>query len=47
MFLRRLEDTDSGVVVRLGPGQVRFGGVLPGKCDGARGVWYGPIEWMR
>jgi len=33
VLLSSLENADSGVVVRLGPGQMWLGGVLPGKCD--------------
>ena len=33
VFLSSLEDADSSVVVRLRPSKMRFGSVLPGKCD--------------
>ena len=43
MALEGLEDTDSGIVVLLGPSQVWLGSVLPRKYGGACGVGYSPI----
>ena len=44
MFLSGLENADSSVVVCLRPCQVRFGGVLPRKCDSTCSIWYSPIK---
>ena len=38
------KNADSGIIVCLGPGQMWFGGVLPGKCDGACSVRYSSIK---
>ena len=44
VVLDSLENANSGVIVCLGPGQVRLGSVLPGKCDGTCSVWYSSVE---
>ena len=44
MLLDGLENTDSGIVVCLGPSQMRFGSVLPREFDGACSIRYSPVE---
>jgi len=38
------KNADSGIIVCLGPGQMGFGSVLPGKCNGTCSVRYSSIE---
>jgi hypothetical protein len=47
VFLNSLQNADSGVIVRLRPGQVRFGSVSPGKCDGTCSIRYSSIKSKR
>ena len=47
VFLSSLKDTDSSVVIRLGPSQMWFGSVLLGKCDGTRSIWYSSMKPKR
>jgi len=41
------KETHSGIIVCLRPGQMRFGSVLPGKCDGACSVRDSSIKSTR